>query len=391
MEAERREHAQAAQVATDRIRQLEDRLTEQDQKKFAKVKEERDGKTTAVTAAKTTSTTTATKTGTTTRTTTTTTTTTKKQTGSAASITSNGSVSGGSPNPKTPIKKEGESTPPATPNSGSRGGVRFSKKSQSQRSGSLTNGATALQHAWDKFCVRAKDDFTPKELSLMSLETIKSLLAHYNYSNPVEIAQIEAQWALIQDGEKAVVSPTPHITPSRRARSFSPMPVKEEFNLRLTENKPHLSKRSLLNPEPCKTGNPMSSCERHRDPSPQSKGHMLREAPLSCNPNEASPERYQKYTSCKRTLGVSGEFPFEHKTYPRGKSRSHSPNEKAIAAYPEETASEKRHGVKLLKQVPPYPTPDKGHGIRMVAPYPIKEEKKRSIRIQPPKDQFILG
>jgi hypothetical protein len=136
----------------------------------------------------------------------------------------------------------------------------------------------------------------------------------------------------------------------------------------------------------------MSSCDHHPEDKVRSKGATLKEAPYSSNPNDCSPDRYVDRGYGKKSLGVSGVFPFTHKVYPRGKSRSFSPQPKEITTYPTETGPEPRMGgQKLATIVPPWPYKERVESVKMVPPVQRDEPKKRSVRIVPQKDQIVLG
>ena len=117
--------------------------------------------------------------------------------------------------------------------------------------------ATALQHAWDKFCATARSEFTPKELALVSAETLHSLMDHYKIRSSIERAQIEGQWALLQEGKATVgetATPKPAATARRPTvrRANHPTP----FDLGGDLGKPHLSARPALHGEGIKSSNP---------------------------------------------------------------------------------------------------------------------------------------
>lgn len=117
-----------------------------------------------------------------------------------------------------------------------------------------TAPVTALQHAWDKFCALARGEFTVKELSLVSCETLRNLMEHYNFRKPVEVAQVEAQWALLQEGQRAVPEPTLHDSaPKPHSEPYKPMISPEEFSLAgLDKRDKHFSHRPRILDEPVK-------------------------------------------------------------------------------------------------------------------------------------------
>lgn len=142
------------------------------------------------------------------------------------------------------------------------GGGKGAKKTESVAS-VLSNEEkepTALQHAWDRFCVLAKAQFTPKELALVSAETLDQLLNFYSIRNAIERAQIEAQWALLQEGKDTVGdNATPRIKIPNKRTSIVQASHGSQFNVPPPRMDPRLSKRQLLIAEAPKPSNPNQS------------------------------------------------------------------------------------------------------------------------------------
>jgi hypothetical protein len=115
---------------------------------------------------------------------------------------------------------------------------------------------TALQHAWNKFCVRARGEFTPQELALVSSETLESLLVHYGTTNAVEKAQVEAQWALLQEGLQATTNPTLRKPGAKRRGPLNFPNHPAPFEVDVSLGGPHLSRRTPLRDEAARGSNP---------------------------------------------------------------------------------------------------------------------------------------
>eukprot|EP00760_Papus_ankaliazontas_P003319 PhM_4_TR11549/c0_g1_i1/m.88922 len=52
--------------------------------------------------------------------------------------------------------------------------------------------------AWGRFVKASQYDFTEAELTMLPIDGIRSLLAHYNINNAIEVARVEVQWAELQ-------------------------------------------------------------------------------------------------------------------------------------------------------------------------------------------------
>lgn len=209
---------------------------------------------------------------------------------------------------------------------------------------------TAPQHAWDKFCVLARNEFTVKELSLVSLDTLRSLIEHYHITSPVEVAQIECQWALFQEGKKAAENATPH-RDARRPRNgpFEPVAVDSGFDVPVVDRKPHLSRRHLLCAEPVRSGNPNTSVERHRTPSPSSKGSVFVDKPAYADPNTLRP-RSPDPNAGKRAVSGPEDQLHRLKYKAGGKDRSHSPLPTPAGPHPIEQRADRHQGVKYFSR-----------------------------------------
>lgn len=242
-------------------------------------------------------------------------------------------------------------------------------KDSKKASSPAASTKTSPQHAWDKFCVIARKDFTVKELSLVTLDTLIALFDKYGVSNPVERAQIEAQWGLLQEGKDRADQPTIH-DDSRAPRStpFEPCLHTSDFVVEKEVLKKSLSNRKLLNPEPAKAGNPNSACDRHRDVSPGGKGGMLKEINGAPSDPSAVLGPYEGptvgVTSPKKTGRVALTGPEslmgKLKFAPSGKGRSHSPNNGPITPIPmgSPDAPSPKSGVKMsLASKEPAPSP----------------------------------
>ena len=59
-----------------------------------------------------------------------------------------------------------------------------------------TAPSNVAKESWDRLVSATNGELTSEELALMSLDTLKNLLKHYNVSNPVECARIEVYWQL---------------------------------------------------------------------------------------------------------------------------------------------------------------------------------------------------
>ena len=116
---------------------------------------------------------------------------------------------------------------------------------------------TALQHAWNKFCVKASGEFKPQELALVSAETLDELLTHYGVNDAVEKAQVEAQWALLQEGKDTVGE---NATKQRvRSQKRGPLHLPThptEFVVEMAPPKKSLSRRTPLRDERPRPSNP---------------------------------------------------------------------------------------------------------------------------------------
>jgi hypothetical protein len=175
------------------------------------------------------------------------------------------------------------------------------------------NSPFAIKAAWARFCSRAETDFTEQELCLVSCDTLRLLMNEYNIHAPEEVAQIEAQWALIQVEMNTAAAPPPAAaaaanasapesaskrSPSQQGRlrfsSSSPrspqhQPSRErshsagaDMDLRSSPARPHLSRRQrigsgstavLCDPNTCvnrdsssvKGASPKGYSQRHED------------------------------------------------------------------------------------------------------------------------------
>jgi hypothetical protein len=237
---------------------------------------------------------------------------------------------------------------------------------------------TAAQFAWDKMCALVRNDLTVKELWLISLDTLRQLLLHYNVTDPVECAQIECQWALLQEGKNRVERPTPKRAPSPRAQPFQPAKQTGDFNLRTTETKPHLSKRTPLNGEvETRASNPNTSVIRGRSVSPGSKGAMHVDPIQGSNPNETySPMRQlhgrKVFDSTATTLDRD-----ERKI--RGKARGHSPKPEPLKPFPQRDANE-HEGVKRFSRVPSAEVTHRG--LKVGYAKPSEKREVQSVRVK---------
>eukprot|EP00759_Apiculatamorpha_spiralis_P007593 PhF_6_TR1483/c0_g1_i2/m.2675 len=105
---------------------------------------------------------------------------------------------------------------------------------------------TKCESSWQKFVSVCRGEFTPEELGLVSLPTLKALMAHYKINrSPIDVAQIEAQWALLQEGKTRVEGTATFTQPPRKGRvplAFPDHP--KDFQLSVSDPKgPHLSHR----------------------------------------------------------------------------------------------------------------------------------------------------
>jgi hypothetical protein len=175
---------------------------------------------------------------------------------------------------------------------------------------------TALQYAWKKFCALAEADFTPHELSLVSVSTLGQLLDRYRVRDDVERAQVEAQWSLLQQHqtdvgpEATLYVPQPKrqhlVSPPRSPRTAAAAKETErellerkerEFDLRPGLAQPHLSNRISLegcgvrpsNPNDVQSKSPLYQPLRRTPPRTHSPA-------VSSNPNATVSQ------SCDRKL-----------------------------------------------------------------------------------------
>lgn len=241
-----------------------------------------------------------------------------------------------------------------------------------------TAPVTALQHAWDKFCALARGEFTVKELSLVSCETLRNLMEHYNFRKPVEVAQVEAQWALLQEGQRAVPEPTLHDSaPKPHSEPYKPMISPEEFSLAgLDKRDKHFSHRPRILDEPVKRSDPNESAWRHADMlAPRGRGFKHYDPSAPSDPNDAPLRRVASATG-RRSVTPD---PPTHEP-PQGKSRAYSPQPHAVSAYPEQRREERHLGVKQLPHKIGTEEPKRA-GLRTGYAPTTDQSKKKSIRI----------
>eukprot|EP01059_Diplonema_ambulator_P006787 TRINITY_DN1638_c0_g1_i1.p1 TRINITY_DN1638_c0_g1~~TRINITY_DN1638_c0_g1_i1.p1 ORF type:complete len:724 (+),score=113.21 TRINITY_DN1638_c0_g1_i1:50-2221(+) len=188
-----------------------------------------------------------------------------------------------------------------------------------------SNTSNVAKQAWNNFVKLASDTFSDGELTLVSLETLKGLLKHYNIRDPIECARIEVYWRLLalqrESSTKREGSVKSHgESPAARRRSgsnkFVPVEHPRPFQVEAPKRGPHLSRRSPLRPG----------------------------TPLSCNPNVNPSPQYSWAT--RMGCGAVGEKPTK-RTYfeplserPHSGKRSHSqPVPYKTSSCPEETPS----------------------------------------------------
>lgn len=254
----------------------------------------------------------------------------------------------------------------------------------------LGGTSTALQHAWDKLCVRARSEFSVKELALMSLDTLKQLTGHYNFRNPIEVAQIEAQWALLQEGSRQVADPTPHNdAPPPRSNEFVPIKVAADFDLRTETKEPRLSHRPQLRSEQPRGANPNDTTSLQRSRSPNSLGAIHVDPVGLSDPNRATDRSTEAARSKKHVARPSdGEVHVFH----RGKARSISPNTIHVPArspFPVQQGHVKHSGVKVV--TPPVPDAEKAGGLRTGYPAPAESPDRKSLRRIQQKGSIVLA
>lgn len=188
---------------------------------------------------------------------------------------------------------------------------------------------TALQHAWDKFCVRARDQFTPKELGLVSAETLQALLEHYKMRSHVERAQVEAQWALIQEGKDTVgEQATPKPQPNARRPAVKRAQHPAEFDVGPDHNKPKLSIRALIAAEEPKGSNPNESTSASGFVRSHSHTVLLRERTAGpSDPNDTQSRPGTPRLCFKRTQspGPSVETPRGMRHCPEPNTKEYTP------------------------------------------------------------------
>ena len=314
--AEKAARVEEQRQAADRIDRLESRLREMEQKKFksARPASANGGKSPAAT---------------------------KSASPAAADNTAT------SPDAKAPGSDKAASSNP-TPRDGA---APAGKKKEEKKDAAPAPVDTAAQHAWDKFCARARNEFTTKELALVSDTTLKDLLVHYKFTSAVECAQIECQWALLQEGKQRVkTESTPkNAAPAARAKPYKPLEQAEPFNLRLTEQKPSLSRRSV-SAEPPRYGDPNSVAERHVGDRSIGKGHMHVDTIIGCNPN-MSPQRARVTSAAKRSVrGPATGNTAQHPSG-RGLGTLRPPGAPEMTAHPLEFGRGKRPaGVKRVPE-----------------------------------------
>jgi hypothetical protein len=175
--------------------------------------------------------------------------------------------------------------------------------------------ATALQHAWDKFCATARTEFAPKELALVSAETLHSLMDHYKIRSSIERAQIEGQWALLQEGKASVgENATPKPTPNSKRPPVKRAAHPTAFDLGGDLGKPHLTSRVLLQPEGIRPSDPNQTTSGSALVRSQSATVLLRPRDVGAsNPNETQTRSESMKLCFART-----QSPTASKDTPRG-------------------------------------------------------------------------
>lgn len=191
---------------------------------------------------------------------------------------------------------------------------------------SVPRGQGALQHAWDKFCVLLRAQFTAKELGLLSRDTILNLMTHSRISDPIERCQIEAHWALLQEGRASVgPSATPRLRRDRPDTSNAPVfAPAEEFGVEPPKLKPRLSRRTLLLDSRPATGNPnvpVSDSDFFRQRS--GVVPLMPRVPASGNPSDTQAVSRERPLCFSRTVsappgGSGGSAPNAAAGVPRG-------------------------------------------------------------------------
>jgi hypothetical protein len=236
---------------------------------------------------------------------------------------------------------------------------------------------TAAQHSWDKLCALVKDDFTVKELWLVSLETLRQLLVHYGLNDPIECAQIECQWALLQEGKDKVERATPKKAPSPRSAPFVPAKQSGDFDLRNGPGAPSMSRRTPLSGDSVRPCNPNASTERARSVSPGSKGAVRVDPIQGSNPNDSvSPLRSHLG---KRTWDAPPSTIYRDNSRPFGKDRSHSPRPEVLTAYPQRVAANAKEGG--VKRFAEQLSPDaKSRGLKTGYKPPAPAARPESLR-----------
>jgi hypothetical protein len=236
---------------------------------------------------------------------------------------------------------------------------------------------TTAQHAWDKFCSVARNEFTIRELSLVSHNTLRDLMVHYNIVNAVECAQIECQWALMQEGKEAVANPTPQPTrASGRAKPFKPIEPEQPFDIKWNIRKPHLSARTI-NQEAIVGTNPNNLKMRKADPVVSKHvGHVDPAAP--CDPN-LSPRRAKFAAPGRKFIdGQTMKMRADARAV-RGKNRSSSPNPTSLTPYPEGAAA----AGSIRRIVDRAPSVDHVERGKKTIGYVAKAEPKARLSLKP--------
>ena len=147
--------------------------------------------------------------------------------------------------------------------------------------------SSVAKASWQKFVRLASDKFSAQELVLISLETLKALMKHYQLRDPIECARIEVFWRLLaihREGASQAASPptaaalAAHrdgtMSPARRAPggvvgsqkrsrsqtgSFVPVEHPRPFSVRPVAKGPHLSRRTSLKADSPRAADPNRS------------------------------------------------------------------------------------------------------------------------------------